>query len=474
MRPQGVSRTMAWLAFGSFAQSILLAGFFLVPFSRLWGVMPPPPVDAATPADSGSWQEPLAIALFFALPTLLPFLLLLRHSRVNVDWQVPMSALVVGLIGLPAVVSLATYPCCTSDVLDYVNRMRLWAVYDGNPYSVMPNQYPDDWSYPFVSFKDTVFGYGPVWWLVGRAFTQNADALAGYLLGFKAIAAICFSAAFVLIWRLSDERNRLTNLVFFAWNPVILIDGVLRLHNDLITVPFVLAAVWLWSRARVSSAFVSVALGSLVKLFVAPLGLVFVLVLLGARRWRTLASAVVAALVVSAALYAPFWFGPATLVPLIWQAGYLHWSLGSVMVYALGPPSLPVVRWVLIGGCLVPWAVCLRQLARGEPTPARLAATAALLVLVGVLSVPMAFYSHYLIPVIALAAVAGDARLRSLVLAVSFASMVNAVLGVDSLAGGVNGVLLDVTGSSVLIVALGIALVRGRWFVGLRGARSAA
>jgi hypothetical protein len=128
----------------------------------------------------------------------------------------------------------------------------------------------------------------------------------------------------------------------------------------------------------------------------------------------------------------------------------------------------------LIGACLGLWAVCLKQVSRGEPTSARVAATGSLLILIGLLAVPMAFYSHYLTPVIALAAVAGDARLRSLVLAVSFGSMVNAVLGVDSLAGGLGGDLLDVTGSSVLIVALGVALVRGRWLAGLRGARSAA
>jgi hypothetical protein len=472
MRPQGVNRTWAWLAFGSVAQTILLGGFFLVPFSHLWAVMPSQRVDTESAATSGNWQEPLAIAFFFAVPTLLPFLLLLRHGRL--DWQVPMSALAVGLLLLPAIVSLATYPCCTSDVLDYVNRQRLWVVYDANPFSVIPSQYPDDWSYVFVSYNNAAFAYGPVWWLIVRAFTQGADGVAGYLVGYKVIAAICFGLSLALIWRMSDTRQRLPNLVFFAWNPVILVDGLLRLHNDLITLPFVLAAVWLWGRGRVSSALVATTLGTLVKLIVAPLGLVLVIALLAARRWRALTSGAIAAAVVAAALYAPFWFGLGTLQPLLSQSGNLHWSLGSALVYALGPTSLGLVRWVLIGACLGLWAVCLKQVSRGEPTSARVAATGSLLILIGLLAVPMAFYSHYLTPVIALAAVAGDARLRSLVLAVSFASMVNAVLGVDSLAGGLGGDLLDVTGSSVLIVALGVALVRGRWLAGLRDARSAA
>jgi hypothetical protein len=86
-------------------------------------------------------------------------------------------------------VGLVTYPCCTSDVLDYVNRQRLWAVYGGNPFAVVPNDHPEDWSFGFARFKDGVFGYGPGWWLLARSGTLFAQTLDQYLIGFKVMAA---------------------------------------------------------------------------------------------------------------------------------------------------------------------------------------------------------------------------------------------------------------------------------------------
>src|SRR3979411_2241330 len=140
-----MSRRWGWLAVGSLTQSILLAAFFLIPFSRMGGVMPPPPVDVAQQANPDDWPTLLAIGVVFAVPTLAPFLFFLRQPFAN--WVVPMSALVAALIVRPAVVSLATYPCCTGDVLDYINRQRMWAVYGGNPFVVVANDHPDDWSF---------------------------------------------------------------------------------------------------------------------------------------------------------------------------------------------------------------------------------------------------------------------------------------------------------------------------------------
>lgn len=438
----------------------MLAGFFLVPFSRLWGQMPPiPPEPAVTPTaiDPAAVS---AVALTFGVPSLAPFCLFVWFPRQA--WGTRLSPLVttaaVGVILLPAVVSLATYPCCTSDVLDYVNRQRLWVVHGGNPYAVVPNDHPEDWSYYFASFKDSVFGYGPAWWLIARAFTQWASGLDAYLLGFKALAAVCFAVSAALIWRLADGPGRLMSLAFFAWNPVVLIDGVLRLHNDLMTVPFVLAGLWLWQR-RPSSSLLLVTLGALVKVTVAPLLLVFAAGILRTRRWRALILGVLGCAVLVAALYAPFWVGPGTFSSLVVQANRPQWSFGDALLYAsgpwLGPAALPTIRVLLAAGCALVVALVVGRGAAQTPP----ADTGVLVILASLLCLPLAFYSHYLTPVIALAALASDARLRWLVLAVAFGAMVNAVLGVDSLAGGLTGAVLDITGSVVMIlaVAFGIA-----------------
>src|ERR1051326_2608954 len=233
-----------WLVVGAVPEAALLAAFFLVPFSHLWGQMPPPSAQRCQSSSAGL-AGALGVALIFGLPSLVPFGLIALLPDDDGRWTTSARlGPLVALMLLPALVALGTYPCCTSDVLDYVNRQRLWTVYGENPFLLVPNDHPEDWSYYFANFKDLVFSYGPVWWLIARAFTQWASSLDEYLLGFKALAALSFGASVALLWQLADKRRRLVALAFFVWNPAVLIEGLLRLHNDLLTVPFVLAAFW--------------------------------------------------------------------------------------------------------------------------------------------------------------------------------------------------------------------------------------
>src|SRR5207237_8901008 len=182
---------------------------------------------------------------------------------------------------------------------------------------------------------------------------------------------ISFGLSAALIWRLADERTRLLSLAFFAWNPAVLIEGMLRLHNDLLTVPFVLGAVWLWrpqpARSR-AAALVLATLGVLVKVTVAPLGLVLGIRLIADRDWRGLALGAVACAVVVAALYAPYWSGLSTFAPLFAQASRPQWSLGALLLTSsaplIGSAATLVVRGVLGLVCVVLIAaVLIRPLA---------------------------------------------------------------------------------------------------------------
>ena len=447
---------------GSLVEALLIAVFFLVPFRELWTQLPaaPAPSDVnATP--SGDWSGPFAVAVMFGLPSLIPFALLARLAwdrRTHVSMSRGMTVATVALILLPAAVSLATYPCCTGDVLDYVNRQRLWVAYAGNPFVVLPADHPEDWSYA-LAHADSIIAYGPVWWLLTRAFVQWATTLDEYLLGLKLLAAVCFGISAALIWRLADRRTRLLSLAFFAWNPALLVEGLLRLHNDLLTVPFVLGAVWLHQRGRASSSLVTAALGALVKVSVAPVGLVIAVGLLKSRRWRALAIGLVGSAMVVSALYAPFWFGPGTLATLFVLGSHTQWSVGSLLVFAIGPwlgsAALSAVHWLLILACTVLTVALLLKL----PASASLVGASMALLLVWALCLPMAFYSHYLMPAVALAAIAVDERLRALLLAIGFGAMVNSVLGVDEFAGGLSGRALDVVGSCALILGLAAGFV---------------
>jgi hypothetical protein len=248
-----------------------------------------------------------------------------------------------------------------------------------------------------------------------------------------------------------------------------LIDGLIRVHNDLLSVPFVLVGLWLWWRGRSSSPLVAVSLGALVKLTVAPIGLVMVANHVAGRQWRALLVGALACALVTAGLYAPFWFGFGTLESLFVQVNRAQWSIGSLLLELLSPRLGANTQTAVRVSLTALWALATAWLLRGMPTRRlhvdELATRAVLVTIVGLLCLPMAFYSHYLMPVIALAALADDARIRWLVLALSFGAEINSVLGVDSFAGGPTGTVLDVIGSCVIVLtaAIGLVLARPAW-----------
>jgi len=455
-----VSPGVQWLAFGSLLLSLLLAAFFLVPFSRLWGQMP-----AGRAAGAERWipasDQPLLVAVWFAIPSLLPFALF--AARRPLPATLTLGSL--GLVLLPAVVALATYPCCTSDVLDYVNRVRLWTVYGDNPATAVPDRHPEDWSYVLAAFREFSYGYayGPLWWFASSAFTLGAQNLTAYLIGLKLLAATCFATSLLLVWQIAEPRQRVASLVFVAWNPIVLVDGLLRLHNDMIIAPWVLAAVWLWKQRLAALSVVSAVLGCLVKVTVAPVVVAIAATLVVARRWRALGIGLALAAATTVVLFVPIWVGLDSASTLVSVSQRAQWSIGNLTSYVLqpilGPVQAPLVARVVLataGGVLT--ILIVRRIGPA-PDPASLAVK---LLLVGMLTAQLSFYSHYLLPVVPLAALASERNVQRLTLAVCFASMVNAVLGVDSLAGGLRGPLLDVLGSLVLGVAIVIALLLGR------------
>jgi len=480
---------MGGLAWRAAVQAILLGAFFLLPFQHLWMALPGPtaaPPIAADPslvqpaAVEASLVQPaavdprlaVAVAVVFGVPSLGAFVVFV--GRPGAGWRTlaagsrPLLLLAaLGLALLPSVVALATYPCCTSDVLDYIYRQRLWAVYGENPLSLTAAAQPADWS-AGLAHLDAPFPYGPLWLLLARPFTQAASTLSAHLIGLKLLAAACFVVATGLLWQLAPAGHRLSRVVFFTWSPVLLIIGLIRLHNDLAAVPFVLASVWCWRRQRWSAALGCAAAAALIKLTVGPLWLAVAVGLLGARRWRALGRGSAISLLLAALLYAPFWQGPATFAALLSVAQRNQWSVGSLLLPVLQPwlgaRAEPLLRGGLLVVAVLLTACCLRPLLVRPPGPQRLAGTAALLLLIWHLSVPLLFYPQYLMPIVALAAVADDGRLRWLVLAVSGAAMADSVLSVDSLAGGLQGAALVQAGSLVLLAGISVGLAGWWWW----------
>ena len=345
---------------------------------------------------------------------------------------------VVALTVLVAGAGLLIYPRFGSDLFDYVGYERLWAVYHQNPLVAPMNSQPSDWSYAFVWFRDRAPAYGPLWTLVTWPLVLVAgDSPAAAVAAYKLFSLACYLATCGLIWHAVEPARRPRALMLFAWSPLVVFEVLGKVHNDGLAAVSVVLAVLLAGRGQGGLGIVAGAAGGLIK---ATAGVIAPVLLLAewraGRRWAcALGLSLAAAL--SLAAYWPFWAGPQTLQTLVQQTGRLVWSPGTLLILAgSGLPAGPYDTLVRAALALTCAAACALVLGRRADSIAARATRGAQVLLLALLLLTTAFYAHYLVPVVALVAVSGDARLERLVTALSIGSLAAYSVELVGLAAG--------------------------------------
>lgn len=217
-------------------------------------------------------------------------------------------------------VLLGTAPLGSKDIYHYVAEGRIWVHYGANPLTTAPAAYPDDplmmAAYPW---QEVASRYGPAWALLTYLPARLAgDSFVANILAFKALIAFCYLAILPLLYLLA-ERFRAGSgtyaIVFFAWNPLVVYDGLINAHNDLAMLALTCGALLCALQGRWRLALPLLTLSVLVKfvtVLLFPLSLVWALrgQRAGVRR-AVLEGGGISALLVML-LYIPFWQGGQT------------------------------------------------------------------------------------------------------------------------------------------------------------------
>ena len=205
------------------------------------------------------------------------------------------------------------YPVTATDLFQYVMRARVQVVYGANPLTVPPAQFPGDPLLPFVGeWKDFVSPYGPVWELLagavaGLGFTSAVPGALAY----KLVALLAYLVCIAALYR--GTAGDLRALLFFAWNPLVLLQGLGNGHNDLVMLAWLLLGLVFWGRfANWFVATICFSLAVLTKASAAVMvPLLLVAVLRAQPSWGRRALALVGMGAVGLALllliYLPFW-----------------------------------------------------------------------------------------------------------------------------------------------------------------------
>ena len=243
----------------------------------------------------------IALFLMFAAA-----LRLVRRSQIS-------TRLIVVFAVVFGVILIWLYPITATDLFQYVLRARLRVVHGANPMAVAADQFPADPLLPFAGeWAGIQSPYGPVWELLAEVVVWAGcrDALSGAL-AFKVVALVAYMGCMgLLAW---GTRGNSQALLFFAWNPLVLLEGVGNGHNDLLMLVGVLAAILLWERGRKwGLAVAALSLAVLTKASAAPLAPLLMIVILREQSgWRqrliTLIGAGGLALGIVLLAYLPFW-----------------------------------------------------------------------------------------------------------------------------------------------------------------------
>lgn len=161
------------------------------------------------------------------------------------------------------------YPITANDLFRYVLRGRIWTVHGASPMLTPPNAFPDD---PYAAFAgefgDWVSGYGPLWEIVVQVpLRLGATEMVAGSISLKLVVLASYLACAVLLGWLARFKTgtSLAALTFFAWNPLILMQGPGNGHNDLLFMALMVWGIILWQRRLWWAAVLVLTLSALAK-----------------------------------------------------------------------------------------------------------------------------------------------------------------------------------------------------------------
>jgi alpha-1,6-mannosyltransferase len=217
------------------------------------------------------------------------------------------------LLGLPLVFAPGLF---SDDVYLYNLYGRTIAEYGGNPIVSPPNAFPQDPHFDWVHWKNLPSSYGPLWLMLSAPLSALAgDSISAVVIVYRSAALALHLLVVAAIWYVlvrHRRRDAAAGTLFYAWNPLVLIEVVGNAHNDVLVGLFAVLLVAAAAQRAWSSAAFFGACAVMVKPFALLLLPPLALRLFhasGTRRTRRFGMALLAGTATIAAISVPLWAG---------------------------------------------------------------------------------------------------------------------------------------------------------------------
>lgn len=175
---------------------------------------------------------------------------------------------------------LLTPTMLSTDLFDYIRHGRIFAIYGENPMIVPATFFNQDPFFDLGGWVGTGSVYGPLHvYITGALAWIGGDSFAPTFLLFRGFFVTVNMVNLVLIWRIARRLKpglEKKALLFYGWNPFVLILVVSNAHNDILMLAFVLAGFLMYMDRRLLLGALFITLAILVKFIALPILLVYI------------------------------------------------------------------------------------------------------------------------------------------------------------------------------------------------------
>lgn len=182
----------------------------------------------------------IMVSLFFCYACFLRF-----GEKLFIEWK---RFLFVAIAS--AMILVFSYPALTHDLFNYITTAKVTFTYHENPYLVMPIEIPNEPYLAFTRAANKVALYGPVWILITAIpHFFGGGNIWRTIIAFKLLNTFVYICFLYLIYKITKN---IRNVIFFAFNPLILIETLVSGHNDLFMMILAISGLYVWQKGGIS------------------------------------------------------------------------------------------------------------------------------------------------------------------------------------------------------------------------------
>ncbi len=173
------------------------------------------------------------------------------------------------MIIIVTIILIPSYNAFSYDLFNYIFDARIVSHYNLSPYEFKPLDFPGDAMLSFMRSTHRVYPYGPTWLGFTVPLTYVASEVFVISLAlFKIMSAAAYLGTCYFIKRIAENlkiKNPNMALALFALNPLVIIEGIVSAHNEIVMMFFAVLAFYLLFKKRRTYSLISLAISIGIK-----------------------------------------------------------------------------------------------------------------------------------------------------------------------------------------------------------------